>query len=106
MSRIFELVKFRENYGATKGVQVSQVEEPPGTPRRGAWIMDLEESASHQFSRLDCRVKCLKNLFGVMRSGHMYCVRRPRNAAPADNDRLAQTFGTVVPHSIVESTFW
>ena len=39
-----------------------------------------------------------KNLY----RGH----RCPRNAASADEDRFAQVFGTVVPHSIVESTSW
>ena len=43
------MVKFRESYGAAKGARHQKVEEPPGTPRRGAWSIDLEESASHQF---------------------------------------------------------
>ena len=38
---------------------------------------------------------------------NLYRGRRcPRNAASADDDRFAQTFGTVVPHSIVESSSW
>ena len=40
-------MKFRESYGVTKGVPAHEVEEPPGTPRRGAWSIELEESASH-----------------------------------------------------------
>ena len=38
---------------------------------------------------------------------NLYRGRRcPRNSASADDDRFAQVFGTVVPHSIVESTSW
>ena len=33
-----------------KGVPAYEVEEPPGTPRRGAWSMDLEENASHHLT--------------------------------------------------------
>ena len=40
-------MKFRESSEVTKGSRHQKVEEPPGTPRRGAWSMDLEESASH-----------------------------------------------------------
>ena len=61
----------------------------------------FRRSSRYAFWMLDMQIKrqlFFKNLY----RGH----RCPRNAAAAADDRFAQTFGTVVPHSIVESTSW
>ena len=61
----------------------------------------FRRSSRYAFWVLDMQIKrqlFFKNLY----RGH----RCPRNAASADEDRFAQVFGTVVPHSIVESTSW
>ena len=61
----------------------------------------FRRSSRYAFWMLDMSIK--RQLFFK----NLYRSRRcPRNAAAAGEDRFAQTFGTVVPHSIVESTSW
>ena len=61
----------------------------------------FRRSSRYAFWMLDMSIK--RQLF----FGNLYRGRRcPRNSASAEDDRFAQVFGTVVPHSIVESTSW